>query len=428
MPGTVALRIDKNLLKSLSEDVTAIAVTGTNGKTTTSRMIEQVLIDAGYDVFTNRSGANLKSGVTASYVENAAAGGRPTKTVAVIECDEAAFEAVSEAISPKVIVATNVFRDQLDRYGEVSHTLGKIRAGIKKSPSATLCLNADDSLISTLAEDAEGKVVYYGVNVPIYKNRVHEISDAPYCVRCHGEYRYDYITYGHLGGFYCPNCGYKRHDPDVYVSKIEAKGSDNTDVRMVINEKEYFVRINLPGGYNIYNACAAAAAGTAFGIDAETTTHALEHFTGGFGRMEKFSVNDAEMRMILIKNPNACNQVLNFLSNIEEPVVFSIILNDRDADSTDVSWIWDVDFEQIAEMDDHLKQLYLSGTRAEEMALRLKYAGVPEEKTKVIKDYEALIETCSKSSYPVYLMPTYSAMIDLRIMLTKRYGIKAFWH
>ena len=428
LPGTVALRIDKNLLKTLAEGVTAIAVTGTNGKTTTSHMIEQILIDAGYDVFTNRAGANLISGITATYVENATLGGRPIKSAAVIECDEAAFGAVSEAISPKVIVATNVFRDQLDRYGEVTHTLGKIRAGIANSPKATLCINADDSLITTLADNAEAEVVYYGVNVPIYKKRVHEISDAPYCVRCHGIYRYDYVTFGHLGGFYCPNCGYKRHEPDVFVTETVAMDSENTDVRMVIAGREYPVRINLPGGYNIYNACAAAAAGTAFGVDAETIVHALGHFTGGFGRMEKFTVDGTEMRMILIKNPTACNQVLNFLSNIEEPVVFSIVLNDRDADSTDISWIWDVDFEQIAEMGDHLKALYLSGTRAEEMAMRLKYAGVPESKMKIIKDDVKLIEACAESSYPVYLMPTYTAMIDLRRMLTKRYGLKAFWH
>ena len=134
------------------------------------------------------------------------------------------------------------------------------------------------------------------------------------------------------------------------------------------------------------------------------------------------------MRMILIKNPTACNQVLNFLSNIEEPVVYSIVLNDRDADSTDISWIWDVDFDQIAEMGDHLKALYLSGTRAEEMAMRLKYAGVPESKMKIIKDDVKLIEACADTSYPVYIMPTYTAMIDLRRMLTKRYGLKAFWH
>jgi UDP-N-acetylmuramyl tripeptide synthase len=330
-------------------------------------------------------------------------------------------------IDARAIVVTNIFRDQLDRYGEVTHTLNSIKIGISHSPKATLCLNADDSMVASIADDFKNKVVYFGVNVPIYKKRVQEVSDAPFCIKCKHEYVYDYVTYGHLGGYRCPNCGYHRPTPDVAVVKVLQSDASKSVVDLTVDGTPYRATINLPGGYNIYNACGTVAVGRALKLDMTAVIRSLSEFAPGFGRMEKLVIDGTPIRMILVKNPAGCNQVLNFVTNVSEPSVFVVCLNDRDADGTDISWIWDVDFEKIAEMGSQLKGLFLSGVRADEMALRFKYAGIPEEKMKVIKDYETLMKTCAAQKCPVYIMPTYTAMMDLRNKITKMYDVKNFW-
>lgn len=426
-PGRVAMKFDHQILKRVSRGVTCIIVTGTNGKTTSSRMIEQALTDAGASFFCNKSGANLISGITAEFIDNATFGGRCKKDYALIECDEAAFKEVSTMVNAKAVVVTNIFRDQLDRYGEVTHTLDNIKIGISHSPNATLCLNADDSLVASIAGDCDNPVIFYGVNVPIYQKRVAEVSDAPYCIKCKHEYVYDYTTYGHLGGYRCPNCGYHRPEPAVAVTEVIASDAEHSEVTVAVGDQTYPATINLPGGYNIYNACGTVAAGKALHFDTETVVHSLSAFAAGFGRMEKFTIDGTDMRMILVKNPAGCNQTLNFATNTAEPAVFVVCLNDRDADGTDISWIWDVDFEQIVAMGDKLAGLFVSGVRADEMALRFKYAGIPGEKLRVIPDYEALMQACAAQDHPVYIMPTYTAMMDLRAKITKLYGIKNFW-
>ena len=211
MPGRFALKVCPNLLSILSHDVKTVAITGTNGKTTSSRMVEQAFADAGLSYFANRSGANLISGITTEFVMNSTLGGKPKKEYAVIECDEAAARRTFGQLRPKVVMVTNLFRDQLDRYGEVTHTLENIREGLKAVPDATLCLNADCSLTSSLAGNLPNRVVWFGIEQGAAPSRAKpEISDATHCIRCKTEYEYDYITYGHLGGFRCPKCGYRR--------------------------------------------------------------------------------------------------------------------------------------------------------------------------------------------------------------------------
>ena len=202
-PGRVALKLCPNLLGELAKNVTTVIVTGTNGKTTTSRMIEQSWQDAGISYFANKSGANLLSGVTAEFAVHSTLTGRCKYSHALIEADEAALKFISKYVDAKVIVYTNIFRDQLDRYGEITHTLNAIREGITHVPNATLCLNADDSLITSLHDDVPNPVIFYGVSTPIYAGHVAEVSDAPYCIKCKSEYEYDFVTYGHLGGYRC---------------------------------------------------------------------------------------------------------------------------------------------------------------------------------------------------------------------------------
>lgn len=425
-PGRVALKVCPGVLGHLAKNVTTIIVTGTNGKTTTSRMIEQALADSGISYFANKSGANLLSGVTAEFAMHSSMTGKCKYDVALIEADEAAFKFISKYVKTKAVVVTNVFRDQLDRYGEVTHTLENIRLGIENCKDAVLCLNADDSLSGSLAGMVDNQVLYYGVDTPIYKSRVTELSDAPYCHTCKHEYVYDYVTYGHLGGYRCPNCGSCRPQPQVSVKEVLSSDAEQSNVVMTADGVDYPTTISLPGGYNIYNACAAMACGKVLGLDLKVVSKSLSAFSCGFGRMEKFEIGGASLRMILIKNPAGCNQVLNFLTDITEPFVFAACLNDRAQDGKDVSWIWDVDFERLTEMP-NLDRILVSGVRADDMAMRFKYAGFPAEKIQVIRDYGELTKACIATGKPVFIMPTYTAMLDLRTTISKNYGFKAFW-
>ena len=428
LPGRIANRICPDLLRYLAKEVHVIAVTGTNGKTTTSRMIEQILKDNGYDYFCNKSGANLLNGVTTEFADHATLGGRPKHAWALIECDEAAFKKIGEYSDPEYVVVTNVFRDQLDRYGEVTTTLDNIKIGIGHSKRAVVCLNADCSLTASIAEDIENKILFYGVNTPIYKERVHEASDAPYCIHCKHEYVYDYITYGHLGKYRCEHCGYHRPDPDVFVSKVLVSDEKHSEIEIDMGDGTVTrATIHLPGGYNIYNGISAMCLAKALGLAPEQAVGCLSNFEVGFGRMEAFQLGNATTRMILIKNPAGCNQVLNFLSNLSEQSVFVILLNDNFADGRDISWIWDVDFETLTRIEDKLDAVYVSGIRAYDMATRLKYSGISKDKLCVIEDYNQLIDTIAEQEKPVYIMPTYTAMMDLRALVSKRFGYKNFW-
>ncbi len=426
-PGRVALKLCPNVLGYLAKNVTTIVVTGTNGKTTTSRMIEQVLVDSGISYFANKSGANLLSGVTAEFAMHSSMTGKCRHDVALIEADEAAFKFISKFVHAKVVVVTNVFRDQLDRYGDVTRTLENIRISVANCSDAVLCLNADDSLSGSLAQDVSNPVLFYGVDTPIYKDRVTELSDAPYCPQCKGEYVYDYVTYGHLGGFRCPKCGHSRPQPQISIKEVRSSDADCSRVIVAAEGREYPATVALPGGYNIYNACAAMTCAHAMGLDMAVAAKAMSQFSCGFGRMEKFDIDGASLRMILIKNPAGCNQVLNFLKQMDEPFVFAVCLNDGIQDGKDISWIWDVDFERLTEMGDLLDQILVSGYRADDMAVRFKYAGIPTEKIRVIYDSDDLTQACVASGKPVFIMPTYTAMLKLRGAMSKKYGFKAFW-
>ena len=427
IPGKIAIRICPDLLKFLAKDVKCVVVTGTNGKTTSSRIIEEIFVKSGMPYFANRSGANLINGITAIFIENSTLTGKPRKENAVIECDEAASKEVFRLINPTVVLVTNVFRDQLDRYGEVSGTLQSILIGIKNSPNATVCLNADCSLTASIAGQIPNKVIFYGVDVPIYKNPVEEVSDAPHCIKCKHEYEYSYRTFGHLGGFYCPDCGYKRPETEVSVKEILSTGISSTKVRVRVFGDDELVTINLPGGYNIYNAVGALAVSEAVGFDRLATKSAIASFSCGFGRMELFDLGGHSARIILVKNPAGCNQVINYLAGLSESTVFVCCLNDNSADSKDVSWIWDVNFEKLTDMIDLIPEIYVSGIRSGDMAVRLKYAGIDENKLRIFDDYDDLIQQMSDQPLPVIIMPTYTAMMDLRAKMSAAFGGKDFW-
>ena len=428
LPGSVALRICPRLLSILSENVKTVVITGTNGKTTSARMIEEAFEQRGVTCFANRSGANLITGITTEFVMNSTLTGKNLRQYAVIECDEAAAVKVFRQLRPKVVVVTNLFRDQLDRYGEVTHTLENIRRAIADVPSAVLCLNADCSLTSSLALKAKNPVRYFGVESGAAGvHPVPEISDATHCIRCKREYEYDYISYGHLGGFRCPNCGYKRHDADYAVTDIVEQTADGSTVIMDILGEKTLVSINLPAMYNIYNAAGAVAAVVEMGLGAQAAISALAHFKCGFGRMEQFALGKAGTKMMLVKNPAGCNQIIDFLQDVKDKFSLVICLNDRDADGTDISWIWDADFEGLAGLGGRLEMLVVSGDRAADMRVRLKYAGISENRIAMERDYERLVQWAARQERPVFIMPTYTAMLELRAAVIQRCGGTDFW-
>jgi len=427
LPGLLAVKICPDILKYLAKDVRCIAVTGTNGKTTSARMLEQFFIDSGAGCITNKSGSNLLRGIAAEFALDATATGKPKRKHAVIECDEAASKQVFAHLDPQALLVTNVFSDQTDRFTDVGVTLENIKTAVKNAPNAVVCLNADDSLTSSIALDVPNKVVFYGVDKEIYENRADEKSDAPRCIRCGTDYDYAYITYGHLGGFRCPACGYARKSPDIAVTEILAQDADSQTIRVNAFGDEFDVTINIPGAYNIYNAAGAIASAMATGFSKEAVKTAMRGFERGFGRMEKMVINGIPLRMILVKNAAGCNQALNYLGSLTGDALFAICLNDHIADGTDISWIRDANFEKLPDMNVDLQGVFVSGTRAQDIAQRLEAAGVPAGLLRVFTAPGDLLSAALEQIAPVYIMPTYTAMLELRGIISRKYGLKDYW-
>ena len=427
-PGRIALKICPQLLSVLAKDVETVAITGTNGKTTGARLLEQGFACAKLDCFSNRSGANLIDGITTEFVMNSTLGGKCKKKYAVIECDEGAAKKVFAMLRPKVIVVTNLFRDQLDRFGEVTTTLAGLHEAISHVPDAVLCLNADCPLTASLSLDLPNRVVWYGVEqgaLPVQSGR--DISDATHCIRCKTRYEYDYVNYGHLGGFRCPKCGYRRQSADYAVTDVCSLRLDGSDFVLSERGEKRLLELNIPAAFNIYNAAGAYAALREMAIDADACAEALKTADCGFGRMERFELGRRGARMMLIKNPIGCNQVLSFISEVREKYNLVLALNDRVADGTDISWIWDADFERLAALSGWIEQIVVSGDRAAELANRIKYAGVPKEKIRIEPSYDKIVDWAAEQELPVLMMPTYTAMLELRETVVKKIGGSSFW-
>ena len=427
LPGHVAEIICPDLLRRLAKDVTCIAITGTNGKTTSARMLEQFFIDSGTPCLTNKSGSNLMRGIVAEFALCATASGKPKRKAAVIECDEAASKKVFEYLNPKALLVTNVFRDQTDRFGDVTETLENIKIGVKNSPNAIVCLNADDSLTSSIAGEVPNEVVFYGVDAGVYDNQPEEHSDAPMCLKCGAGYEYDYVTYGHLGGFRCPACGYARKTPDVAVTEILGRDGDSQTVALRARGETAEVTINLPGGYNIYNAAGAIAAATGLGFTLDDAKEAMLRFDCGFGRMERFELGGPPVRMILVKNTVGCNQALAYIHDLPGDAMIALSLNDRIADGTDISWISDVNFERLSGMGSKLRGVLVSGLRASDMAARLQQAGFPDGSVSVFTEQRDMLDAALGQEAPVFILPTYTAMLEIREIISRGFGLKNYW-
>ena len=428
IPGIVGLKVSKNILAAVSQGMKIVVVTGTNGKTTTCNMIEHALTSAGHDCLLNKSGANLLHGIASDLICSADWKGKARHEYAVLECDEAALKQVVPYIRPRAIVVTNLFSDQVDRYGGVQNTLKEIRTGVERSPKSVLVLNAEDPLSASLAIDVPNKVVWYGLDESVGTQGNVDLSDAGKCPRCGGDYSYDYNIYAHLGGFRCRKCGFSRQAPDVAVTSIKEKTSDGSVVHMRPSKKapEQDVRIALPAVYNIYNAAASIAAIIALKLPAREAVDALSSARASFGRLETFDLQGNRLQMILVKNPAGCNQAFSYITGLGEDFSAVLCLNNRTGDGHDISWIETTDYEKLVR-DPHLKKLYAGGDCAKELLERLKKAGAADDILVPFSDYGTLVEKLKEELNPVFLLPNYTAMMELRDALSPETGARDFW-
>lgn len=434
LPGRLARRLDPNLLRRLAAQPKGgvIAVTGTNGKTTTAKLLSAILEADGQHLTHNRAGANLITGLTTAFLQNATWSGRVRGTAGLMEIDEATMPQACKEIRPKAAIVTNFFRDQLDRYGELEHTVNFVGRGLEQlAKGAKAALNADDPNVAGLGLRSGVEPFYYGIEAEgIGTAEMNQTSDGKHCVRCGAPYEYDVYYYAHLGRYSCPSCGYKRPKPAVYIDQIWDADAKGTSFRLVTPAGSFESRLQIPGLYNLYNALAAAAGAHLMGSSLEAIKQGLSETTSQFGRMELISMDGREVFMALVKNPVGFNSVLETVMGPGEQKKVVIAINDNYADGTDVSWLWDVDFERMAAQQERIDWVICSGIRAEDMAVRLKYAGLETAKLTVVNDLEgALAESMKRTPQGemLYILPTYTAMLGMREIIQKQGHTKKFW-
>ena len=405
LPGKLALKLKPGILFHLSRGVYCICVTGTNGKTTTCAMIEHGLKSNNIPCFINKSGANMLGGVTTAFIKNSNIFGKPKCRYAVLECDENSLPLITNCINAKIIVVTNIFRDQLDRYAEVNTTFEKIKQGILNSPNATVVLNADCPLTYSLKFDCKNEVKTFGVNGN-GKNKV--ASDSPFCPCCGAKLKYKSIMYAQLGDFYCQNCKYKRVTPDLCATDVHGSS-------FVLENQS--INLALGGIYNVYNFLSASSVLNLLHLNYLP----LQSFGGSFGRTESFYCDNKNITVMLVKNPVGFSNCLHLAFGQYNDFDSVFALNDNDADGRDVSWIWDVDFTCVSS-----RKNYTVGKRAYDMALRLKYDGIVPTVIDGEK-YQTVINLIKNGNRDFVIFASYTAMMNMRHMLIENFGGDEFW-
>ena len=422
LPGKLLWKVDPAAVDALSSrlDGGVALVSATNGKTTTTAMVAEI-IGSSRELAWNRAGANLLSGIASALVAARKA------SFGLFEVDEGALPEALERTRPKAVLLGNLFRDQLDRYGELEIVAERWRSAIARLPEdAVLVVNADDPVVGELAS-GRPRALRFGLDDPRHaRPGLQHAADSKYCVRCGTAYVFAAAYVGHLGDYRCPSCGHHRPPLDVSARDIELEGLVASRFRVSAPQGELDVRLALPGLYNVYNALAAASLSLAVGASLEDVRAGLERFNAAFGRFERIATAGKSIVLLLVKNPAGANEVVRTLETGVPPVLV-IALNDAIADGQDVSWIWDVDFEPLLPRAGHV---VASGERAAELGLRLVYGGLPEERLEVIPSLEQALDrglSLVDAGVELVVLPTYTAMLELRAILTERGAVRPYW-
>jgi UDP-N-acetylmuramyl tripeptide synthase len=451
LPGHIVPRIDPSAISRIARQLRhgSVLISGTNGKTTTARMVSHVAAGSGLHPIHNRSGANLMTGLASTIAASAGLSGRPRGDVGIFEVDEATLPQATQLLAPRIITLTNVFRDQLDRYGEVELVATAWRAAVASlSPSATLVVNADDPTIVQLIPATKARVLTYGFeDRMVGSTELAHDADRRLCPICTGRLTYSWTAYSHLGHYACPTCGWSRPRPDIRVTHAvlaDDLAQAGTGLTIETDGASATIHLKLPGLYNAYNALAAASTAVALGVSLASIAPLLQESEAVFGRFERIPIGQGALVLALVKNPVGFNQVLRTLTGgsatstppagsedallhlqRSAPPTMLIAINDLYADGTDVSWLWDVDFERLAEQP---HRVLCTGLRAHDMALRLKYAGVAngELEPRLDAALDTALATAS-SGAEVLVFPTYTAMLELRAALQRRGRVAPFW-
>ena len=422
LPGKLLWKLDPGAIDLLARRLPqgSVLISATNGKTTTTAMVAEIL-RPGIRVAHNSSGANLVSGVASTLLR---AGGAE---LGLFEVDEAALPEVARRITPKALLLGNLFRDQLDRYGELEIVAARWRDAVAHLPAAQLILNGDDPQVGDLAR-FHGGARLFGLDDPRRaRPALQHAADSKYCLRCGHPYDYAAAYVGHLGDYHCPNCGHARPALDVIAREIELQGLDGASFTLHAPEGEIRVQLALPGLYNVYNALGAAALALALGVSIGEVAAGLERFSAAFGRFERIAIGDRRLLMLLIKNPAGANEIVRTLLEGSTPRVAVIALNDEIADGRDVSWIWDVDFEPLLA---GLDRLVATGERAAELALRFAYGGLSRDRIEVVPSLETALDRgleLTPAGGELAVLPTYTAMLALRKIVATRGYVANYW-
>jgi UDP-N-acetylmuramyl tripeptide synthase len=422
LPGKVLMRLQPGAIGELAARLPqgSAVISATNGKTTTAAMVAAILERGGTPLVHNRAGANMAGGVASVLLGAARGADGIDGDAGLFEVDEFWLDSVVPELKPRALLLANLFRDQLDRYGELETIADRWAATVAATPEARLVLNADDPLVADLGR-AHPDVTYFGVQDDgVALRAMAHAADSKHCRRCGAPYVYDAVYMGHLGRYHCPNLDSMRPQPDVYATGVVLDGTRGArfELHLAPRGRPHRINLPLPGLYNVYNALGAAALTQALGARAADIVAGLQATRAAFGRAETVQVGGRELAILLVKNPAGANEVLRTLALDDEPLDVLAVLNDRIADGRDVSWIWDADFEQLALS---VRRVTCSGTRAAELALRLKYAGVPEKRIAVVPALERGLDAAlADGEGRLIALPTYTAMLALRELLVRR--------
>ncbi len=418
---------------SLRQLHSTITITGTNGKTTTTAALCALARAAGQPVLTNPTGSNLERGLAAALLPHVNWTGQvrdASNIRAILELDEWAFAALAPTVRPGVAVFLNLFRDQLDRYGEVDRTAAAWQEAIDSlDPDATVVANADDPAVVAVARHHRGPIHYFGADVTGSSTTPDAWADVRRCPLCDGRLDWNRVVYAHLGSYRCLSCNFHRPKPDVRVTNFQPHGLAGSSYRLITPDSDGYLQVKLPGLYNAYNLAAAVAGAQAAGIPTADANDILETFQPAFGRAETIQAPGTTITLLLVKNPTGANQTLDLLRSEPEPLDTLVLLNDGVADGEDVSWIWDVEFERLSP-----RRLVVGGRRAEDLALRLKYAGVAPTVDQLLVCpgiepalHAALASEPGNQSRRLIVLATYTAMLDLRAACTRRGWVAPYW-